>query len=264
MPRATKVFLILYTIVLLLITIHWFSPFYLLNFDQENSLLQLTDEKDVVILSEKNFSHVVANNRYVMVDFFAPWSYYSQQLAPEYALAARQLKGKVMLAKVNAYEERGLKRKYRAQGHPNVYFFAGGVKIDSYTNARKRDAIVKWTKTKIALGVYTITSIEQAEQLLMAQFTTVLAFMDSLQGQDSEELAAASKMNTDVLFYQTTAVDVAKAFQFDQEIKIPALILLEKESQHLSHFYGPFTKYAIANFVYVNKLPPESDDHIDY
>ncbi|KAJ0103129.1 hypothetical protein Patl1_06118 [Pistacia atlantica] len=203
MPRATKVFLLLYTIVLLLITIHWFSPFYLLNFDQENSLPQVTDEKDVVILSDKNFSHVVANNR-----------------------------DKVMLAKVNAYEERGLKRKYRAQGHPNVYFFAGGVKIDSYTNARKRDAIVKWTKTKIALGVYTITSIEQAEQLLMAQFTIVLAFMDSLQ--------------------------------FDQEIKIPALILLEKESQHLSHFYGPFTKYAIANFVSVNKLPPESDDHINY
>lgn len=131
MPRATKVFLILYTTVLL-ITVYWFSPFYLLNFDQ------VEESRDGVVLSEKNFSHVVAKNRHVMVDFYAPWSYYSQQLAPEYALAARELKGKVVLAKVNAYEEKVLKIKYRAQGHPNIFFFVGGVKVDSYTNARKR------------------------------------------------------------------------------------------------------------------------------
>lgn len=131
---------------------------------------------------------------------------------------------------------------------------------------------MKWTKTKISQGVYTIKSIEQAEQLLMAQFTVVLAFIDSLkvhincsvplfakglsilnfinshgksstfcslnsyQGPDSEELAAASKLHTDVIFYQAISADVAKAFQFEQEIESPALILREKESQHLSHF----------------------------
>ena len=86
------------------------------------------DDKDVVVLKDKNFSDVVKNNRFVMVEFYAPWCGHCQALAPEYAAAATELKGEnVILAKVDATEENELAQEYDIQGFPTVYFFIDGV-----------------------------------------------------------------------------------------------------------------------------------------
>jgi protein disulfide-isomerase A1 len=57
-----------------------------------------------------------------------------------------------------------------------------------------------------------------------------------MQGPESEELAAASKLEDDVNFYQTVNPDVAKIFHVDPEAKRPALVLLKKEDEKLSYF----------------------------
>lgn len=57
-----------------------------------------------------------------------------------------------------------------------------------------------------------------------------------MQGPESEELAAASKLEDDVNFYQTVNPDVAKIFHVDPEAKRPALVLLKKEAEKLSYF----------------------------
>ncbi|KAK2633991.1 hypothetical protein Ddye_028783 [Dipteronia dyeriana] len=89
------------------------------------------DEKDVVELSDQNFSHFVAKNRYVMVAFYAPRCYWSKKLAPEYAAAATQMKGsEVVLAKVDATREIRLANKYGVQGYPSLNFFVGGVDLE--------------------------------------------------------------------------------------------------------------------------------------
>lgn len=86
------------------------------------------DDKDVVVLKEGNFSDFVGKNRFVMVEFYAPWCGHCQALAPEYAAAATDLKGEdVALAKVDATEESDLAQEYDVQGFPTVYFFVDGV-----------------------------------------------------------------------------------------------------------------------------------------
>ncbi|XP_044462607.1 protein disulfide-isomerase A4-like [Mangifera indica] len=214
------------------------------------------DEKAVVVLSAKNFAHVVAKNRYVMVAFYAPWCYWSRQLDPEYEKAAMELKAELVLAKVDAAQETFLANKYAIDGYPTISFFVGGVKVYNYYHERKSDDIVRWARKKMDLGIYTIKTTEQAEQLLMAEYTIVLAFLESLQGLESKDLAAVSNLHGDVIFYQTTSADVAKIFHIDPDIKRPAIVLLEREAQKLNHFNGTFTKNAIADFVFVNKLPP--------
>ncbi|KAK7312563.1 hypothetical protein VNO77_36510 [Canavalia gladiata] len=213
------------------------------------------DDKDVVVLKERNFTTVVENNRFVMVEFYAPWCGHCQALAPEYAAAATELKSDgVVLAKVDATVENELAHEYDVQGFPTVFFFSDGVH-KPYTGQRTKDGIVTWVKKKIGPGVYNITTLDDAEHILTSESKVVLAFLDSLVGAESDELAAASKLEDDVNFYQTVIPDVAKLFKIDPTVKLPALVLLKKEEEKLNHFDGQFVKAEIADFVSSNKLP---------
>lgn len=58
------------------------------------------DQKDVVELTDSNFASTVYNSKdYWLVEFYSPGCGYCQKLAPEWAEAATQLKGKVSLYK---------------------------------------------------------------------------------------------------------------------------------------------------------------------
>lgn len=57
-----------------------------------------------------------------------------------------------------------------------------------------------------------------------------------LQGPESQELAAASRLEDDVSFYQTASPDVAKLFHIDPKAKRPALVMLKKEDEKISLF----------------------------
>lgn len=56
------------------------------------------------------------------------------------------------------------------------------------------------------------------------------------QGSESDELAAASRLEDDVNFYQTVDPEVAKLFHIEASAKRPALVLLKKEAEKLSRF----------------------------
>ncbi|KAH9703701.1 protein disulfide isomerase-like 1-3 [Citrus sinensis] len=183
--------------------------------DRKYNLTPTIDEKeDAVNLSDKNFSDVLAKNQHVMVAFYAPWCFWSKKLAPEYEAAATELKGKAVLAKVNAINEIELAKRWGIQGYPTIYFFVNGVHVDIYYHDRKKRVFLE--------QVFSFSTY------LTAQSTIALGFLNSLKGLKGEVLAAASKLHPDVLFFQTTRADVAKMFLIDPEIKRPALVFLEK------------------------------------
>ncbi|KAL6565343.1 hypothetical protein OROGR_002294 [Orobanche gracilis] len=205
------------------------------------------DESYVVVLKESNFSEFIEKNRFVMVEFYAPWCGHCQALALEYAAAAEEMKDDlVVLAKVEASEETELSQKFDVQGFPTLYFFVDGVH-KPYPGQR----------TKF---------VEHFDDRLTISSGAIFV------GSDSDELAAASKLEDDVTFYQTTSRDVAKLFHTDPHVKRPSLIILKKEAEELTQFKitfeflgklfdeinldgGQFTKSAIVEFVYENKLP---------
>ncbi|KAF5178921.1 disulfide isomerase-like 1-4 [Thalictrum thalictroides] len=221
--------------------------------EEEYSMPQV-DEKDVVVLKEGNFSDFIEKNRYVLVEFYAPWCGHCQALAPEFAAAATELKGQAVLAKVDASVENELGQKYDVQGFPTLYIFIDGVH-KPYSGHRTKEAIVTWVKKKTGPGISNVTTTEEADHILNTEEKLVVGFLDSLTGPQSDELAAASRLEDDVNFYQTANPDVAKLFHIDPKAKRPALVLLKKEAEKLSQFDGQFTKSEIVEFVFGNKLP---------
>ncbi|CAL0321931.1 unnamed protein product [Lupinus luteus] len=225
------------------------------DFDHDEYKSPEIDDKDVVVLKNNNFSDFVKSNRFVLVEFYAPWCGHCQELAPHYAEAATVLKGEnVILAKVDATEESELGTVYEIEGFPTIYFFVDGVH-KPYKGLRTKDAIVNWIKKKTGPGIYNITSLDDAERILTSESKIVLAFINSLVGPESDELAAASRLEDDVNFYQTVNPDVAKLFHIDPNVKRPALVLIKKEDEKLNHFDGQFAKSEIEKFVTTNKLP---------
>ncbi|XP_050209138.1 protein disulfide isomerase-like 1-3 [Mercurialis annua] len=234
--------------------------------DQNNYLrneFQAAYQDDVVVLTQNNFSDFVAENKYVMVDFYASWCYFSQQLAPQYGLAATMLKGnnsEAVLAKVDCVEEPELARKFNIQGYPTMYFLVDGgaqqIVYDSM-DERTRDALVHWVNKKVNVAVKNLTAMEEAEVSIKLNSVMVLGFLDSLEGPESKELDAVSKMHLDVDFYQTTNINVANLFHIEEQIKRPALVLVKPKPPNNTHFIyeGEFTKVAVADFVSLYKIP---------
>ncbi|CAH1438429.1 unnamed protein product [Lactuca virosa] len=223
--------------------------------DSESAPEVEIDESDVVVLNGSNFHDFLEKNRYAMVEFYVPWCGHCQALKPEYAAAATELKAdEVALAKMDAGEETELAQKYNVEGYPTVLFFIDGVH-KPYNGARNKDAIVTWVKKKIGPGLHNLTTTEEAESILTSESPVVVAFVENLVGPDSEELAAASKQEDEVSFYQTSSADVAKLFHIDPKGKRPALVLVKKEDEKVSHFGGQFVNSAITEFVSKNKLP---------
>ncbi|OMO81292.1 hypothetical protein COLO4_23670 [Corchorus olitorius] len=208
------------------------------------------DEKDEVVvrLTEKNFSSFIAENEYVMVNFYAPWLYWSRIVAPEYEAAANLLKGDgVVFAKVDVITDKELVRKYRINAYPTVLLFAGGVR-KLYDHNRTRDDIVRWVRKSVA-GVPIITEKDDAEHLLAADFIKVVGFYDTLEGEDSKELLVASKLRPDLKFYQTTNPEVANIFHIISETQHTVTVQLRAEEEIFLTFAGSFTGKALAYFL---------------
>ncbi|KAF7081836.1 hypothetical protein CFC21_085745 [Triticum aestivum] len=216
--------------------------------ESSHSHSSAADEAHVLLLTAANFTAILAARRHVMVEFYAPWCGHCRALAPHYAAAASALAADgvdVALAKVDATEEHELAQAHGVQGYPTLLFFIDGVPRD-YAGERTKDAIVAWISKKLGPAVQNLAAVDDV---------AVLAFLDHLSGAHSDELAAASRLEDTVSFYQTTSPDVAKLFHIDPEAKRPSVVLLKKEEEKLTVFDGEFRASAIAEFVSANKIP---------
>ncbi|XP_022214778.1 protein disulfide-isomerase A6 homolog [Drosophila obscura] len=112
-----------------------------------------SNDGDVIELTEDNFDKLVLNSDDIwLVEFFAPWCGHCKNLEPEWAKAAKELKGKVKLGALDATAHQSKAAEYNVRGYPTIKFFAAGAKKASdaqeYQGGRTASDIVSWAADK--------------------------------------------------------------------------------------------------------------------
>ncbi|KAM7351187.1 protein disulfide-isomerase A6 homolog CaBP1 isoform 1-T3 [Cochliomyia hominivorax] len=113
---------------------------------------------DVIELTDDNFDKLVLQSEDDwLVEFFAPWCGHCKNLAPEWAKAATQLKGKVKLGALDATVHQSKAAEYGVRGYPTIKYFPAGKKRSSdaqeYDGGRTASDIVTWATDKHAANV---------------------------------------------------------------------------------------------------------------
>ncbi|MFZ2987427.1 thioredoxin TrxC [Ideonella sp.] len=98
-----------------------------------------------ITLTDANFDAFVrASGVPVVVDFWAPWCGPCRTMAPQFAQAAAQLKGRVVFAKVNSDENPQTASRYGIRSIPTLVKLQGGAEAARLSGAMPAAQISAW------------------------------------------------------------------------------------------------------------------------
>jgi len=216
---------------------------------------EITKEEGVLVLTEKNFEGAIADNEFVLVEFYAPWCGHCKSLAPEYAKAAGVLAEKdspIKLAKVDATEESKLAEQFEVRGYPTLKFFRNGKPIE-YNGGRTADTIVTWVEKKTGPPAVALDTVDAAKAFIEDNEIAVVGFFADLESDAAKAFKEVAGANDDYKFaIATTGSDVATENKVDAE----SVVLFKKFDEGRNDLTEGLTDTeAIGKFVAANALP---------
>lgn len=104
-----------------------------------------------VELDDRNFDAFVRQATLpVLVDFWAPWCGPCRQMAPQFEAAARQLKGRALLVKVNSDVAQQTAARFNIRSIPTLALFVGGREVARQPGAMTNPAqIAAWVRQQL-------------------------------------------------------------------------------------------------------------------
>lgn len=209
----------------------------------------LADEaSDVLSLTDKTFDQEVLDQDLMLVEFFAPWCGHCKALAPEYEIAATQLKDKVKIAKVDCTENQDLCQKYDVRGYPTLKVFRNG-ETSEYKGARKADGIVSYMQKQAApavadLDASNFTEFQNSDRVVVVGYANDEASKAALK-------QVANKLRDDYLFGIVTDEALAK----EHKAEFPSVVVYKQFDEGRNDQTGAFEVEAIEEFIKTNSVP---------
>ena len=99
-----------------------------------------TPDEPVRVEGESHFEELIADNRVVLVDFYADWCGPCKMLEPTVEEVAAETDA--VVAKVDVDEQQGLAQSYQVQGVPTLYLFVDGDPADRMVGVQEKADLV--------------------------------------------------------------------------------------------------------------------------
>ena len=98
-----------------------------------------------VELTDANFEAVTSRTELpVVVDFWAPWCGPCRMMAPQFEQAAKELKGRALLAKVDTDANPQVATRFAIRSIPTMVKLQGGREVQRTSGAMQAGQIVGW------------------------------------------------------------------------------------------------------------------------
>ncbi|WEW55609.1 protein disulfide-isomerase precursor [Emydomyces testavorans] len=210
------------------------------------SALATDAESSVTSLKSDTFKDFITQHDLVLAEFFAPWCGHCKALAPEYELAATELKGKnIPLIKVDCTEEAGLCEEYGVEGYPTLKVFRGLDSIKPYNGARKSQSIVSFMIKQSLPAVSKVTS-DTFETIKALDKIVIIGYFKEGDKKSNETFTSiAESLRDEYLFAGTSDNALAEA----EGVSQPAIVLYKDFDERKAVFGNEFDKDAITRFI---------------
>ena len=93
----------------------------------------------ILIITQENFSRIVRENPYLIVDFWAPWCGPCRMLSPVVEQLAAEYAGRIRFAKCNTDENQQIAYQYGISAIPSLFFFQHGSVIHQVSGALPKE-----------------------------------------------------------------------------------------------------------------------------
>ena len=101
-------------------------------------------------VTDAEFTKVVKEHPYVVVDFWAEWCAPCRAIAPTVDELAKKYAGQVTFAKVNSDENPRTVQEFIIMGIPTILFFKAGKLVDQVVGAMPRGVFEERVKKHLA------------------------------------------------------------------------------------------------------------------
>ena len=102
-----------------------------------------------VTVTDATFEQIIASERPVLVDFWAPWCPPCRAIAPTLEQIAAEGAGRYVVGKLNVDENQETAGRYHIEGIPTLLIFKSGKLVDRLVGAHPKQTIVQHLQAQL-------------------------------------------------------------------------------------------------------------------
>jgi len=217
------------------------------------AVAEITKDEGVLVLTDDNFQEALDAHEHILVEFYAPWCGHCKALAPEYVKAAKTLvekDSKIVLAKVDATEQKKIAESHDVRGYPTLKFFKSG-KAMEYGGGRTGDTIVSWLEKKTGPPAATLSTEEEAKKFIEDNKVAVIGFFKDQDSAEAKNFLEVAGVMDDVKFGITSDAPVFTANKVEKD----GVVLFKAFDEGRNDYDGATDADELTKFINSNSLP---------